>query len=284
MHRSLGSCARNVALLLVISMALLGCTSKYGTQTTQVNYYPQCYQPVSDLRADESAVNKSTGGGAVAGALLGALIGGLVTGRAEGALVGAAAGGATGAVAGHAYGKSQQRQRDQQQLNTYLTQLQGESANMDRATAAAKVAAKCYNEQFQQAVGAVRAGQMTKPEFTNRYTEIRSGLEETARILNNTSTAMAQKDSEYQQVLYEETGQTKAPKPVAATPPSTKKPKPVKKPVAEAPPPPAATPRAQEVADNTGKWQQSRDDMEETRRAVQDQLNANAATVAALEG
>ena len=75
---------RHLSLLVVAvaCIALLGdCASKYGAQTTQVNYYPQCYSPVAQLRADEDRVNNSTAGGAAGGALLGALIGGLATGK-----------------------------------------------------------------------------------------------------------------------------------------------------------------------------------------------------------
>ena len=42
--------------LLVVTVACIallgGCASKYGAQTTQVNYYPQCYSPVAQLRAE----------------------------------------------------------------------------------------------------------------------------------------------------------------------------------------------------------------------------------------
>ena len=41
-----------VLLLLTGSLLLSGCASKYGAQQTKVNYYPQCYQPVSALRQD----------------------------------------------------------------------------------------------------------------------------------------------------------------------------------------------------------------------------------------
>ena len=60
-----------VAVLIMALLALPGCASKYGAQRTKVNYYPQCYQPVQQLRDDENYVAKSTATGAVGGALLG---------------------------------------------------------------------------------------------------------------------------------------------------------------------------------------------------------------------
>jgi len=95
-----------LCFFLAAGLLVSGCTSQYGDQKTKVNYYPQCYQPVNQLRQDENSTGKSTAAGAVGGALLGALIGGLATGKASGAVAGAVAGGAAGAVAGNVYGKS----------------------------------------------------------------------------------------------------------------------------------------------------------------------------------
>lgn len=122
----------------MVCIALLGgCASKYGAQMAQVNYYPQCYSPVAQLRADEDKVTNSTAGGAAGGALLGALIGDLATGKVEGALAGAVAGGAAG---GNIYGKSQQRENDRRLLASYAAQLGEDSVGMDCARAAARAA------------------------------------------------------------------------------------------------------------------------------------------------
>ena len=155
--------------LLVVTVACIallgGCASKYGAQTTQVNYYPQCYSPVAQLRADEDRVTNSTAGGAAGGALLGALIGGLATGKVEGALAGAVAGGAAGAVGGNIYGKSQQRENDRRLLASYAAQLGEDSAGMDRATAAARLSARCYDEQFKKAAAQYKAGAITRQDL-----------------------------------------------------------------------------------------------------------------------
>lgn len=191
-----------LALLACIAM-LGGCASKYGSQTTQVNYYPQCYKPVAQLRADEDRVNNSTAGGAVGGALLGALIGGLATGKVEGALAGAVAGGAAGAVGGNIYGKSQQRENDRRLLASYAAQLGEDSAGMDRATAAARLSSRCYDDQFKLAAAQYKAGAISKSEFQERYTEIRSGLEETSRILKLTYDHVLERDADFQKVVAE---------------------------------------------------------------------------------
>ncbi|MDD4701826.1 MAG: glycine zipper domain-containing protein [Desulfovibrio sp.] len=256
-----------LVFLLVGSLLFTGCTSRYGEQKTKVNYYPQCYEPVAQLRQDENSTGKSTAAGAAGGALLGALIGGLATGKVEGALAGAVAGGAAGAVGGNIYGKSQERQRDAAYLAKYNQQMGAEAASMNRATAAAKLATKCYDQQFKLAVGQYKANQISRLELQDRYNEIRSGLEETAFILKDTSVAMAQKDNEYQQVL---AGQVKD-TPSASTPAKSKK---------------KSTPAVKQASltPQASEWKSSRNELESTRTDVDARMNSYEQTVNNLLG
>ena len=276
-----------MCLLLAAGLLASGCTSQYGDQKTKVNYYPQCYQPVNQLRQDENSTGKSTAAGAVGGALLGALIGGLATGKASGAVVGAVAGGAAGAVAGNVYGKSKAKDRDASYLHQYSQQLGSEAASMNRSTAAAKVAAKCYDEQFKLAAGQFKAGQISRVEFQDRYNEIRSGLEETSFILNDTATTMAKKDSEYQQALAEpytsaqpassasaSSGSAKFKKGAAAQQKSSSAP------AASA----SRTPEQNNVATQAAEWKSSREDLENTRRDVNSRMSSYEETVNNLLG
>ena len=164
--------------LLAVALALPGCASRYGNPMTKVNYYPQCYRPVQQLREDENTVARSTAAGAITGGLLGAIVGGLASGDVKGAVAGAAVGATAGGVAGNIYGKKQQRTHDQQLLAEYNRQLGAESAAMDRQTAAANVAIQCYNQAFDRLVADYKAGRITKDELKEHYAEIRSGLQE----------------------------------------------------------------------------------------------------------
>jgi outer membrane lipoprotein SlyB len=265
-----------LCVFLVGSLLLSGCTSQYGDQKTKVNYYPQCYQPVSQLRQDENSTGKSTAAGAVGGALLGALIGGLATGKASGAVVGAVAGGAAGAVAGNVYGKSKAQDRDAAYLRQYSQQLGNESASMNRSTAAAKVATKCYDEQFKLATAQFKAGQITRIEFQDRYNEIRSGLEETSYILKDTATTMAKKDSEYQQALAEP--YTSA-EPAASSTGTAKK-----KTAAKAKPTASRSADENAVATQASQWKSSREDLENTRQDVNSRMSSYEETVNNLLG
>ena len=252
--------------ILVGGLLFSGCTSRYGEQRTRVNHYPQCYEPVAQLRKDENTTGTSTAAGAAGGALLGALIGGLATGKVEGALAGAVAGGAAGAVGGNIYGKSQERQRDAAYLAEYNRQMGAEAASMNRATAAAKLATKCYDQQFKLAVNQYRAGQITRLELQDRYSEIRSGLEETSYILKDTSAAMAQKNNEYERVLASDYTASQPASPAASTP--------KKKPAVKQA---SVTPQASE-------WRSSRQELESTRSDVDARMNSYEETVNNLLG
>lgn len=269
---------QTTVLLLTLCLLSAGCASKYGPRITQVNYYPQCYRPVAELRQDEGSVNTSTGVGAAGGALLGALVGGLATGKWEGAAVGAVAGAAGGAVAGHAYGTSQQRHRDREKLAAYLRQIDGDTAGMNRATAAARLATRCYDRQFQEAAAALRAGRMTRQDFTDRYTEIRSGLEETSHILNATASAMAEKDEEYRRVLAASEQQELTP---PTRPTTTGKTASARRTASR---PQARSPERDAVASRTTQWKQSRRELEATRQDVNDRMQGYSRTVDELLG
>ncbi len=278
-----------MCLFLTAGLLVSGCTSQYGAQKTKVNYYPQCYQPVNQLRQDENSTGKSTAAGAVGGALLGALIGGLATGKASGALIGAAAGGAAGAVAGNVYGKSKAQDRDASYLHQYSQQLGSEAASMNRSTAAAKVAAKCYDEQFKLAANQFKAGQISRIEFQDRYNEIRSGLEETSFILNDTAATMAKKDGEYQQALAEPyTTAQPATKPVSSGSSKAAKFKKGEAGQAKTPSTPAAsasrTPEQANVATQATEWKTSREDLETTRQDVNSRMSSYEETVNNLLG
>lgn len=278
-----------MCLFLTTGLLVSGCTSQYGAQKTKVNYYPQCYQPVNQLRQDENSTGKSTAAGAVGGALLGALIGGLATGKASGALIGAAAGGAAGAVAGNVYGKSKAQDRDASYLHQYSQQLGSEAASMNRSTAAAKVAAKCYDEQFKLAANQFKAGQISRIEFQDRYNEIRSGLEETSFILNDTAATMAKKDGEYQQALAEPyTTAQPVSKPASSGSSGAAKFKKGAAGQAKTPSAPAAsaarTPEQANVATQATEWKTSREDLENTRQDVNSRMSSYEETVNNLLG
>ncbi len=279
----------SLMMIFCFSLFLLqGCASKYGPQTTNVAYYPMCYQPVAQLRQEESSVNDSTASGAAVGAILGAIVGGLATGKVEGAAAGAVVGGVAGAISGHAYASAKNKNKEREFFAQYASQLNQETAHMDRTTAAAKIAANCYDKEFKNVVAMAKAGRISKIELTNRYEEIRAGLQETSRILKTNYTDTLTKEQEYRKIMAEE---TKVYDPVYAThvqkeePVTPKSQAPVKKkPRTVYKAPASAAPEVKQAAASTSNWQASRDDMEETQLHLDEQIAHNEEILlAALE-
>lgn len=265
-----------LTVLLAATLPLSACSgSRYPARQTEVNYYPQCYRPIDQLRQDEDLTTNTTVGGAVGGAILGAFIGGLSTGKVEGALVGAAAGGAAGAVGGNIYGKKKAAERDADYLQSYARSLGEDAASMNRATAAAKVSLRCYDQQFRLAANQYRAGTLSRQEFEARYQEIRSGLQETSAILGSTATTMQERDKEYQATLQqqEQRAQASTPAPVR-TANRTRKPQ-------KTAPPPRTTPEVQRKSD---EFKAAQRDLDTTRQDVDKRINSYENSVAALLG
>ncbi len=258
---------RTAASVLVLgTFAMTGCASKYGTQTTSTTYYPSCYQPVAELRQDENIVANSTATGAIGGALVGAILGGLITGKTEGALVGAAAGGAAGAVGGNIYGKNQEGKRNAEFYAKYSQQLNAETASMNRATAAARIASQCYEREFKKAISQAKSGAISKQQLSARYSEIRSGLEETSRILQTAYSNTASKDQEYQKAMAQEVGQKNVY-------------------IAQKAPQRISQPEVRAMAQSTNTWQASRVELKDTQKELDEQIATNDAILnAALEG
>lgn len=197
-----------VCLLCVFSVSQMGCASKYGSQTTTVAHYPDCYQPINELRKSEYRPQQSAAGGAVGGALIGALVGYLATGKAQGAAIGAATGAVAGGAAGGIYGSQQQKAEDEKQLAQYNQQLDGNIVETNKATAAAKVARQCYERQFTVAANEYKGGRLTKEQFNSRYLEVTSGLQEAATILGEVNSNNRQITADYNRAMQEETART----------------------------------------------------------------------------
>ena len=214
MDRSISRSFRRIVCLGLAMLLLGGCASKYGPQTTTVQYYPQCYSPISELRRAESDYKQTVATGSIVGALVGALGGYLATGKAEGAIVGAAAGTVAGTAVGYAQAESRQSADENRRMASYLSQLDGDISGLNGVTASARLAIQCYDKQFQEALAAYKAGRISKPELQARYAEIRSGSQEAANIMGQVVDSTLEKERQYQQALAQEAKKANRPVPV----------------------------------------------------------------------
>ncbi len=192
-----------VVTLFLGSALISGCSSKFGPQTTKVEHYPDCYQPISEIRASEFMVEESTVAGAIVGALVGGLIG-YAAGGGRGAVAGAAVGGVTGGIISNQYARISQERDDMRRLQYYSSQLEETVTGMDATTAAAMVARQCYERQFQVAVSEFQSGYITRDQFQARHSEVASGLEEASRVLGMTIDSVAEVSAAYEQALANE--------------------------------------------------------------------------------
>lgn len=205
---------RKTVFTIAVALFLAnGCTSKYGSQITDVNHYPNCYSPIAELRADEKNVQTGTGAGAAIGAFMGALVGYAATGKASGAVAGAATGAVVGGLAGYGIAKHKTESDAKVRLANYAEAVGQDVNQMDVATASANKARQCYEAAFETARTDFKDKRISAAEFQARYKEIRSGLLETANILDNISLNMTEKDKEYREALAWEAQQREMPVP-----------------------------------------------------------------------
>ena len=237
-------------LLCVLPLGgLWGCASKYGEQTTVVNYYPQCYAPIKQLRDEENRVAKSTAGGAVGGALIGALIGGLATGKVQGAVVGGVAGGVTGGAIGYAAGKQKQIRDQNARMASYLQDLDGDIAGLDAVSASARYSIQCYDKEFNQVISAYRAGRISRLELDKSYTEIRNGIAEAERLVGATLRKAYERDEQYNEALASEAQRMGQPVPQSARSTASRSSSPKSSPSAQRPAPSNSLEAVQAKAD-----------------------------------
>jgi len=170
---------------------LSGCASLGGgvsskvAATTKTQYYPACYQPVSQLRSSDAAMQKSVATGAIAGGLIGGLTGALTGGdhAARNALIGATTGALVGGAAGYYTERQKQITDDRARIESYGADIDSSVGDIDRSIAHAKAAQDCYQREFTALQAAHKARKMSDNEGRQRFAEIISGLKETNALL-----------------------------------------------------------------------------------------------------
>ena len=204
-------------LVCLLSVFATGCASKYGPQMTRVDRYPDCYQPIADLRQAEKNFNTTMVMSTTMGALLGAMIGASQTGKVEGALAGAAIGAGAGAGAGYLLARHNDQKDSRIRLASYSQDLNTDVSALDRASAAGRVAYECYSRRFREALADYQAKRITRAELDTRYAEIKSGLAEASTILGQTITEADKREAEYRNVLNAEAAKINRPIPAVQT-------------------------------------------------------------------
>lgn len=175
-----------IAIASVGSLLLTSCSAPgavHVPQTTQVRYYPQCYQPVQALRDRDAQYQHSMVVNSLIGAGLGAAAGALISGNAKGALIGALGGGTVAAAGTYAAYRMKNNPDNEQRRFAIAQDLQHDQGELQATVVAARQAEYCYDTQFSALRYGVSNGTIAKPEARARFAEIQQGSAEIRRIL-----------------------------------------------------------------------------------------------------
>ncbi|AZD16442.1 type VI secretion system-associated lipoprotein TagQ [Pseudomonas chlororaphis] len=241
MDTSLKNCAWTLARTLPLPTAvccavLLGGCAGFGAPSskvaaqTKVEYYPQCYEPVSQLRSSDKSMTKSVATGAIAGGLLGGLTGALVGNSGDAgrnALIGAAAGALVGGATGYYSERQKQISDDRARIASYASDIGQSTGEIDRSISYTRTAQNCYQREFTSLLNARKAKKISDSEGRLRLAEIVSGLKETNELMAavdgragesiDVYTQAYEKDLQTVGVQRQDVAQVAAVKPPAAT-------------------------------------------------------------------
>ncbi|HEX3523555.1 MAG TPA: hypothetical protein VHT52_15880, partial [Stellaceae bacterium] len=141
-------------IIVAGALVLAGCAAPGGTtapQTTQVNYYPQCYQSVGLLRQQDQQFQQVMAVNTLAGAAGGAALGAIASGGDwRGALIGAAAGGLIAASTTYASARMQQEADAERRQLSIANDMSHDYGEMQRAVLAARQADYCYGMAYNE--------------------------------------------------------------------------------------------------------------------------------------
>jgi uncharacterized protein YcfJ len=194
-----------ICALLVIFFASGCATGKLGTKSFSTNFYPSCYQPVSELREDAKKLGKNVLGGAVMGALFGAAAGALLGDKTEDVILGTVIGAAAGAGISYLITTEVQNKAQKERYEIYSKNLETDYKNLDSAVAAARLTIDCYKNTYNQLNTDYQAGRISKDEMKKRLQEIRDGTNDAKLILTAFHDAAGEQVDTYAEIVKMET-------------------------------------------------------------------------------
>ncbi|MFQ8890376.1 MAG: hypothetical protein ACLR7Z_20425 [Bilophila wadsworthia] len=213
---------RKGALYCIVRRAFAACwlrCQQIRRADDDVHYYPDCYQPIADLRSAERA---STPQWSWARRWVPCSRGHRrePDRKAEGALAGAAIGAEPGRGELSSPSTTTRTTASARQL---CPRPNADVNSLNRVTAAGQVAYNCYSAKFRAALEDYKAKRITRAELDQRYAEIKSGLAEASAILGSTLSEADKREAEYRQVLTIEAKKASRPIPPVQTVATTSK-------------------------------------------------------------
>ena len=194
-----------ILMLCLASVGLSGCASTYGKQTTKVELYPDCYEPIKTLRKEENRpVNSAVTGAAAAGFFTLATCA-IINRDVSASCVGqAAVSAAAGATAGYFLGVQQKSRDENSRMAYYLQDIEGDISGLNIATASARMSIQCYQKKFDASLAQYKKKSISREQLEASYKEIKSGLDESQRILGKVIESAQESDARYMAAIQEE--------------------------------------------------------------------------------
>lgn len=170
----------SIAALILASCSVSGINTP---QTTQVHYYPECYEPVQSLRDLDKQYEHALAINVAIGAALGGAVGAAASGNVKGAIVGALGGVLLAAAGTYAEYRLKQTPNDEKRRYAIANDLAHDRGEMRRAVSAARQANSCYDARFRALKAGVHNRSISLADAGQHFTEIQQGTHETEQIL-----------------------------------------------------------------------------------------------------
>ncbi len=176
---------RCCAIIVGAAFILDGCAPSglNVPKTTQVTYYPQCYQPVQALRDADNEFEHALALNVALGAAGGAAIGALAGKDVKSAVLGMLGGAAVAAAGTYAAYQMQQQPNDSLRRSAIAGDLGHDSTEIHKAVIAARQADACYDRAFGTLTADVRKHSISNDVAAARFNEIQQGTREAEAIL-----------------------------------------------------------------------------------------------------
>ncbi len=189
---------KNITVFTLLSCFLLvsGCA---GTAVPRIpaQHYPQCVQPLVHMQNSDTTVARQTAGSVLLGALGGAVIGFITTGDVGGAAVGGLLGAAAGGIVGYSFAKLDQISDENTRFASIRITANQDLSHANRLQLYAYQAMQCYILEFEKLHAAYLDGKVLLPDYTERFLEIRTAMQELGGLIGNMEQQISRTEKEF---------------------------------------------------------------------------------------
>lgn len=186
--------------LLVCSLTILPACAKSVVPDIKAEHYPQCVRPFQDLQAAEEAAQKKAAAAGVVGFTAG-FGASLLSGDIKKALVVGLAVGMVSAVGAYSFASIDQKMEEEKRFATIRATADANLSSYNRFQMYCYEAMLCYLREFDNLQNAYRAGTVTKPEYTEKFKEIRGAMVVLGKSIGTVDKNLKKVDGEFVEMM-----------------------------------------------------------------------------------